>query len=92
MSSPAPAWNGEYGGLFWVNGNGRWNVPESAYYMAGAGGQNVIIDAEHDLVVARLGHRRGQRAAGGALNNALTLLVEAIEESRTPQPLQQGAR
>ena len=92
VSSPAPAWNGEYGGLFWVNGNGRWNVPESAYYMAGAGGQNVIIDPEHELVVARLGHRRGQRAAGRALNNALTLLVEAIEESRTPQPLQQGSR
>lgn len=94
VSAPAPAWERpEYGGLFWVNGTGRWNVPENAYYMAGAGGQNVIVDPDHDLVVARLGHRRGQGAGGRGLNRALSLLVEAIEESRTPkQAVRQGDR
>ncbi|MDA2930914.1 hypothetical protein MYX84_13385 [Acidobacteria bacterium AH-259-O06] len=64
VSTPAPAWDrGRYGGLFWVNRDGRWrHLPGSAYYMSGAGGQHVIIVPTHDLVVVRLGHRRGQRA------------------------------
>ncbi len=80
VSTPAAGWDPPvYGGLFWVNGDGRWNVPRSAYYMAGAGGQNVIIVPTHDLVVARLGHGRGQRAGQAALNKALALLIEAVE-------------
>jgi CubicO group peptidase (beta-lactamase class C family) len=82
VSSSAPAWDaGEYGGLFWINSDNRWRVPPTAYYMAGAGGQNVIIDPTHHLVIARLGHRRGERAASPALNAALAILVEAIEAS-----------
>jgi CubicO group peptidase (beta-lactamase class C family) len=81
VSTPAPGWDRPvYGGLFWVNGDGRWNVPESAYYMSGAGGQHTIIVPTHDLVVVRHGHRRGQRAGRAALNDALGKLMEAIEE------------
>ncbi len=81
VSTPAPGWDEPvYGGLFWVNGNGRWNVPRSAYYMSGAGGQQVIIVPTHDLVVVRHGHRRGQRVGVAALNDALGKLIEAIEE------------
>lgn len=57
VSSPAPAWpNGEYGGLFWV---GHPALPEDAYCMRGAGGQEVCIVPSHDLVLVRLGHTEG---------------------------------
>jgi CubicO group peptidase (beta-lactamase class C family) len=79
VSTPAPGWEEPvYGGQFWVNGDGRWRVPKSAFFMAGAGGQHVIIVPTHDLVVARLGHGRGSRAGTEALNNALEKLVEAV--------------
>lgn len=80
VSTPAPAWKKpQYGGLFWVNGAKRWNLPESAYWMSGQGGQHVIIDPTHDLVVVRMGHQSGARTIGKALNAALDLIVEAIE-------------
>ena len=81
MSTPAPAWDQQqYGGLFWVNGNDRWtDIPRSAYYMSGAGGQTVVIIPTHDLVVARLGHRRGARIGAQGLNEALGLLRQAVE-------------
>ncbi len=81
VSTPAPAWDQQqYGGLFWVNGNGRWtDIPRSAYYMSGAGGQTVVIIPTHDLVVARLGHRRGARIGAQGLNEALGLLLQAVE-------------
>ena len=82
VSTPAPAWDAPvYGGLFWINSDGRWNVPRSAYYMSGAGGQQVIIVPTHDLVVARLGHSRGSAAGQAALNGAVAKLIEAIEKS-----------
>jgi CubicO group peptidase (beta-lactamase class C family) len=81
VSRPAPGWDQPvYGGLFWINGNRRWNVPENAYYMAGAGGQYVIIIPTHDLVVVRQGHRRGQPVGVAALDDALAKLMEAIEK------------
>ncbi len=80
VRSAAPAWEKpQYGGQFWVNGDGRWEVPESAYYMAGAGGQHVIIIPTHDLVVVRMGHRAGQDHVQSSLNAALVNLIEAIE-------------
>ncbi len=86
VSTPAPGWDRPvYGGLFWVNGDGRWNLPESAYFMSGAGGQHVIVVPTHDLVVARQGHRRGARAGAEALNVALGKLIEAIEHPSESQ-------
>ena len=83
VSTPAPGWEPPvYGGLFWVNTDGRWDAPESAYYMNGAGGQRVIIVPSHDLVVARQGHRRGAAVGMGALNVALGQLIAAIDEVR----------
>lgn len=79
VSTPAPGWDRPvYGGLFWVNGDGRWNAPADAYFMAGAGGQHVIVVPSHDLVVARQGHSRGSRVGVEALNVALGKLIEAI--------------
>jgi CubicO group peptidase (beta-lactamase class C family) len=79
VSTPAPAWEQPiYGGLFWVNGAGWWEMPQSTYYMAGAGGQYVIIIPTHDLVVVRLGHIRGQEVAESGLNRTLRLLMRAV--------------
>jgi CubicO group peptidase (beta-lactamase class C family) len=79
VSTPAPAWKEPvYGGLFWVNGAGRFNLPRDAYYAAGAGGQNTFVVPSHDLVVVRMGHHRGAGRGGRALNTALGLLMEAV--------------
>jgi CubicO group peptidase (beta-lactamase class C family) len=67
-----------YGGFFWINGEGDWNLPKDAYYMAGAGGQNVFIVPSHHVVIVRMGHFRGAGPARKATNEALRLAVEAV--------------
>ena len=56
----------------------RWSLPQSAYYMSGAGSQRVFIIPTHDLVVVRLGHRRGKRAANASMDAALKKLLEVV--------------
>jgi CubicO group peptidase (beta-lactamase class C family) len=78
VSTPAPAWQRpEYGGFFWLNGVGNWNLPKETYFAAGAGGQNTWIVPTHDLVIVRMGHMRGAGAARRATNTALGLVMEA---------------
>jgi CubicO group peptidase (beta-lactamase class C family) len=85
VSTVAPAWAADgrpvYGGFFWVNGDGALPIPKDAYYMSGAGGQNVFIIPSHDLVVVRLGHYKGQSPGEDALRKALALLMEAVPQS-----------
>ncbi len=71
-----------YGGLFWINGDGRLPIPKDAYMMLGAGGQSVTIIPSHDLVIVRLGHYKGQQTGGIALNKAYTLLIEAVPKKK----------
>jgi CubicO group peptidase (beta-lactamase class C family) len=79
VSTPAPAWSRPvYGGLFWVNGDGAWNLPRDAYFAAGAGGQNTFIVPSHDLVIVRMGHAAGDRVARKLTNEALRLIIEAV--------------
>jgi CubicO group peptidase (beta-lactamase class C family) len=79
VGTPAPAWKRPvYGGLFWVNGDGAWNIPRTAYFANGAGGQRTFIIPTHDLVVVRMGHYRGDRAGMAALNRALGELMAAV--------------
>ena len=79
VSTPAPAWSRPvYGGLFWVNGDGGWNLPRDAYFASGAGGQSTFIVPSHQLVVVRMGHARGQGSARRATNAALALLMDAV--------------
>ncbi len=82
VSTPAPAWTEPvYGGLFWINGTGEWNLPRDAYFMAGGGGQRTFVVPSHDLVVVRLGHFRGSGPGMRGLNQALGLLMEAIPKA-----------
>jgi len=83
VSTPAPAWpRKEYGGQFWVNGEGQWNLPRDAYWMDGAGGQKTFIVPSLDLVVVRMGHQRGAAVGSKLLNQSLAALVAAAESSR----------
>jgi CubicO group peptidase (beta-lactamase class C family) len=82
VSTPAPAWKQPvYGGLFWVNGDGAWNIPKSAYMANGAGGQRTFVIPTHNLVVVRMGHYRGDRPGMKALNSALAELIAAVPVS-----------
>lgn len=79
----APAWEADgrpqYGGAFmWVNGDGGWPLPTSAYGMRGAGGQSATIVPTHDLVIVRLGKYTGARAGGQALNRLFEALMQAV--------------
>jgi CubicO group peptidase (beta-lactamase class C family) len=79
VSSLAPAWKTPvYGGFFWINGDGAWNLPKNTYLAAGAGGQNTWIVPGEDLVIVRMGHMRGQSAARRPTNTALGLVRQAI--------------
>jgi CubicO group peptidase (beta-lactamase class C family) len=85
VSTPAPAWKRpEYGGFFWLNRIGTWNLPPETYFAAGAGGQNTWIVPTHDLVIVRMGHMRGQGPARRATNTALGLVMEAIGARAAP--------
>ena len=82
VSTLAPAWDADkrpvYGALFWLNGNSAFPVPKEAFYMAGSGGQFVLMIPSHDLAVVRLGHYKGGTAGYLALRKALQILMEAI--------------
>ena len=85
-STLAPAWVADgrpvYGGaFFWVNGDGGYAIPTSAFRMAGAGGQSTIIIPTHDMVVVRIGHYSGAGPGRRALDEALRLLMEAVPEN-----------
>jgi CubicO group peptidase (beta-lactamase class C family) len=86
VSTVAPAWAADhrpvYGGFFWINGDGTLPVPKEAFYMAGAGGQTVLIVPSHDLVVVRIGHYKGEQPGAEAFKRALTLLMAAVPASR----------
>jgi CubicO group peptidase (beta-lactamase class C family) len=86
VSTLAPAWvadrNPVYGGFFWINGDGSYPVPRSAYFMSGAGGQKTMIIPSHDLVVVRLGHYKGSDEGIKSFKKTLALLMEAVPASK----------
>jgi CubicO group peptidase (beta-lactamase class C family) len=79
VRTPAPAWKEPvYGGLFWLNRTGQWNLPKDAYYMSGEGGK-VFVVPSLDLVVVRMGHESAQARGMKVLNVALKELSAAIQ-------------
>ena len=86
VSTLAPAWEADgrpiYGALFWINGDGARPIPKEAYMMLGAGGQSTTIIPSHDLVIVRLGHFKGSKAGGEALDKSYSLLMEAVPEGK----------
>jgi CubicO group peptidase (beta-lactamase class C family) len=79
----APGWvadgRPQYGGLFWVNGDGAWPAPKDMFFMSGVGGQQVMIIPSHQLAVVRLGHYKGVAPAGRATRKAVGILVQAVK-------------
>ena len=82
VSTLAPAWAADgrpiYGGLFWLNGDSTFPAPKEAFYMAGVGGQTVLIIPSHQLAIVRLGHYKGAAAGGLALRKAIGILMGVI--------------
>ena len=82
VSTLAPAWVADgrpiYGGFFWINGDRSFPIPENAYFMAGAGGQYVIIIPSHHLVVVKLSHYKGGSIGMSEFKKSLEMLVKAV--------------
>jgi CubicO group peptidase (beta-lactamase class C family) len=87
VSTLAPAWKRPvYGGFFWVNGDGGWNIPKDSYFASGAGGQTTFIIPQYQMVVVRMGHARGQGPSRKITNEALRLLGEAVGAVQSSKP------
>jgi CubicO group peptidase (beta-lactamase class C family) len=69
-----------YGGFFWINGDGQFPIPDDAYFMAGAGGQYVIIIPSHDLVVVKLSHYKGGSIGANDFATSLGMIVNAVSK------------
>ncbi len=83
VGTAAPGWaTPRYGGMFWVNGTRELDAPPDAYWMAGAGGQRVIIIPSRDLVIVRLGHMRGDTIGMRLLDTSVRGIVDAVPEAR----------
>lgn len=79
VSTPAPAWQQPvYGGQFWLNGLGEFDLPRDTYMMAGSGQQRVFIVPSASLVVVRLGHVRGHDHAVPSMNAMLRKIMGAV--------------
>ncbi len=80
ISSPAPANAKEnYGGLFWLNRDGRMDrVPKDAYWSAGFMGQITLVIPSHDLVVVRMGPSPG--GVYPYLNEMVARVLDALPE------------
>jgi CubicO group peptidase (beta-lactamase class C family) len=66
--------NPEYGYLWWLNATNKWkNVPQSVYWAVGYGGNYIIIDQQHDLVVV------ARWIDDTKIGDMMGLLVKAIE-------------
>ncbi len=82
LQEPSPA-NPSYGYMWWLNTGRRQipSAPESAYYAAGFGGNYVVVDNEHDLVVV-VRWVGSTRTLDGIYKRILTAMGESPMEER----------
>jgi CubicO group peptidase (beta-lactamase class C family) len=79
VSTPAPGWEEpRYGGQFWLNRTGDFDLPKDAYFMAGYGEQRVFVVSSANLVVVRMGHRSNTDVPKDATNAMLRELMKAV--------------
>jgi len=67
--------NESYGYMWWLNrGSRKWEgVPETVYYAAGFGGNYIVIDQEHDIVIVT------RWLAPSKLGEFVKLVIDAID-------------
>lgn len=82
IAAPAPAEPSEkYGGLFWLNRDGKMDrVPKDAYWAAGFMGQVTLVIPSRELVVVRLGP--SPEGVYPYLNETVGRVLEALPESQ----------
>lgn len=79
VSTPGPAWEQPvYGGQFWLNRTGEFDVPRDTYMMAGSGQQRVFVVPSMDLVVVRMGHVCAHTTAARSINRMLREVCAAV--------------
>ena len=76
VSTPAPASEGNYGGLWWIN---TAEDLGSGFYASGARGQRVMVLPELDVVIVRLGHSIGG-GFGQHFNRVTAAIAKAFEQ------------
>ena len=66
--------NKNYGYLWWLNTDQAWKgISPKVYYAAGYGGNYIIVDKEHDLVVV------ARWMDDGKVADVLRLIIQAVE-------------
>jgi CubicO group peptidase (beta-lactamase class C family) len=66
--------NKNYGYMWWINASKEWEgVSSKVYYASGFGGNYIIVDSEHDLVVV------ARWIDGDKIGDVLNLVVKSIE-------------
>jgi len=74
MRQPSSA-NKSYGYLWWLNEEGTWpNAPKTIFYALGFGGNYIIIDEEHDLIIVARWMDQSKMA------EVLNLVIQSIEK------------
>ena len=70
LSSPVEE---NYGYMWWINADNKWkSLSSTVYYALGYGGNYIIIDEEHDLLVV------ARWMDGNKIEEVVRLIVEAI--------------
>ena len=73
VQQPSAA-NKNYGYLWWLNNDQGWKgISSKVYYAAGYGGNYIIVDKEHDLVVVT------RWMDDSKIAELLRLIVQSIE-------------
>lgn len=75
--------NPDYGFLWWLNQNGKWDgIPDDAFAALGLGDQVTLVIPSLDMVVVRVGDRRGtQNYEGSFVSDLGVLAIDALAAS-----------